>query len=619
MSGVFGIVDLQRKSAIADTLHQIGQRLTHREWYRAEKWASPAVPVGLGRSGIGIFNPEPQPIHSEDQTLTVVAVGEIYNDAALEKLLAERGLKPRSSVLPEQVLCAYRAFGLDFPKHLEGVFFAVVFDLTQRRVVLANDRFGLYPHYIWQRDGQLAFAPEVKGVLCAPFVTRTLDLTAVDQYVRFQQVVGRRTFHEGIQMFRYATVATFSLDDGTWQEFPYWDFDQIPDLHHVTFDEAVVEAGRLFRKAIEKRTSDALRPGVFLSGGMDGRLISGMMVQSGKKPVTAGFGREMSRDVQYGRRIAAALGTQHLWFDMPNADWVLQNIDLHLATTEGFHSWIHMHGANMLSDVRPLMDYNLTGWEGAIWGHPEQHLPPLIFPVSWEALAAENYHAYSNYFSWPCMREVDALNLYSEAMKPQMHGRAYDSLQADFARYKAFKLENAAEYFVWCEGCNRITINMNTLARTHIEVRFPMWDYAFTDFMFGMPVKNRHDRRLYRTVMTRELPHLARLPVDKDDYLATTEPWRYRSHKFLTKVSKRLKLRQDYFSLYFDYEEALKTQLRPWAEGILFDERTRARGLFNMEYVRTMMDRLLSGREYPMLGSVSHLITFELVMRELFD
>jgi hypothetical protein len=48
----------------------------------------------------------------------------------------------------------------------------------------------------------------MKGVMCDPLLPRNLDLTALAQYMRFQQVLGVRTFFEEIRLLPGASVMT---------------------------------------------------------------------------------------------------------------------------------------------------------------------------------------------------------------------------------------------------------------------------------------------------------------------------------------------------------------------------------------------------------------------------
>jgi asparagine synthase (glutamine-hydrolysing) len=72
-------------------------------------------------------------------------------------------------------------------------------------------------------------------------------------------------------------------------------------------------------------------------------------------------------------------------------------------------------------------------------------------------------------------------------------------------------------------------------------------------------------------------------------------------------------------TLYADYENYLREELRDWAEEILYDRRTVERGIFNPTFVRTLMGRHLSGKEQWTIGKIAPIITYEMMLRRLYD
>jgi len=60
----------------------------------------------------------------------------------------------------------------------------------------------------------------------------------------------------------------------------------------------------------------SLRPGVYLSGGLDSRTITGL---TQRRPITSiTYGTANCRDVHCARRIAHAVGSDLHWFDLPD-------------------------------------------------------------------------------------------------------------------------------------------------------------------------------------------------------------------------------------------------------------------------------------------------------------
>ncbi|MBZ0278539.1 MAG: asparagine synthase, partial [Anaerolineae bacterium] len=530
-------------------------RLSHFEWYHGDSWVSPADHLALGRIGIGVFNTEPQPLHSADGQRVLVMCGELFHTHELLGILRGKGITPRDNSHPELALAAYEAFGADFAAHLNGDFSIAIFDRSAHTLLLTNDRFGMYPVYYAHQPGKLAFAPEVKGVLAAPFVERKLNLTAVAEYTRFQHMLGTKTFHEGIELLPGGSVAQFDFNTGGWSLRRYWTWGMIGAHPETSFEEASLELGHLLRQAVEERSSDNHKMGVFLSGGLDSRTLLGLIPPQTSAPVSATFGAAGSRDVYYAERIARTVGSQHHWFPLTNGDWILNNVNLHLKLTEGFHSWIHMHGITMLPKLRGLMDVNLSGWDGGtIMGHGQQINPPLTNPVDDAALMVELYRNLCFLFTWPGLTEAEERLLYTPTYKSQMVGRAFESLTTEFAPYNQYRLENRAEYFYLDNHCIRMTLNMNTIARSHLEVRFPFWDYDLMDTMYGLPTSIRANQILYRHIITRETPALSRIPYDKEEFLPSVNPFLYQSHRITTRIRRRLKLFPERPTLYADYE-----------------------------------------------------------------
>jgi asparagine synthase (glutamine-hydrolysing) len=617
MSGLFGIVNIQHPLDVKQFLDDVTRKMTHQAWHVSNFWVAPDISLGVGHHGIGIFNRAPQPVVQGDCLLWLC--GELYQTQSLTRKLEIQNIPVSDSTDAALALSAYLEFGPDFATYLNGAFFIIIYDTARQKLILASDHYGLYPHYYHVTSQQLVFAPEVKGVLCAPGLVRKLDLTAASEYFRFQQILGEKTFHEGISLFPYGSVAQFDIHSGQCSVQRYWDWDHVPYRPQVTFEEAVEEAGQLLQQAVI-RLSGGVRPGIFLSGGLDSRTLLGFIPPLSTPPVSAVFGCRDCRDVIYARQVARAVGSQHYWFNLPNGNWVTENVDLHLKLTEGFHSWIHMHGISILRDLRPVMDCNLTGWDGGtVMGHSDHINDIYNYPVDEWTVALRTYQQFTQAYTWPGLTDVEERLLFTPEVGKQMVGRAFESLLAEFSRFWKFRQEYAAEYFYIVNHCCRYTFHMVTTIRSALEVRFPFWDYELIDFIYSLPPHLRRDQLMYRTIITRRLPRLAHIPYDKQEYLPTVEPVRYNLHKTSVWMLKRLKLFPEHPKLYADYENYLRYELRDWAEGILFDPQTAQRGIFNMDFVRSLMNRHLAKHESWVLGKVAPLITFEMVMRDLFD
>lgn len=597
--------------------------MTHRDWYVVETVADPQRGVGLGRIGIGIFNQEQQPVCSEDQSLTVFLSGEFYNTADLRRDLKTKGHRLRDESDLEVVLRLYEDEGNQFVHHLEGAFVLAIWDRARQELIIVNDRFGLYPLYYAHYDGRLCFAPEMKGILCDSDFHKELNLTALAEYMRFQQLLGEKTFFEGIEFLPCASFLRYEAQTDRLAIEPYWSFSEISDVQ-VTFEEAVEEIGHLLRQAVNRLASGPYRMGVYLSGGLDSRTILGMIDREHFPVASITYGHRDCRDVVYAEEIARKVGSDHHWFEFENGEWVSEWADFHLEVTEGFHSWIHSHGVSTLPKARQVIGGNLTGWalDTSVGGHWWD--PKLACAVDDVAFTSYFFYLYNQKYTWPGIDEAEERFLYSDAFYPQMQGVAYDSFVHELAKFDRYSYPKRAEFFNQVNHNGRLTYYHLISARSHIEIRCPACDYRLFDFVCSVPLELRANRRMEKAIVNREVPALASIPYAKDGLPLQSRGLSLAAHILTLRLKNRFNRHiypvfRPLRSLYADYENYLRGDLRPWAERILLDERTLGRGIFNPQFIRSIWARHLSGKELHTIGKVAPIMTYEMMLRRFYD
>jgi asparagine synthase (glutamine-hydrolysing) len=441
--------------------------------------------------------------------------------------------------------------------------------------------------------------------------------------MRFQHLLGTRTFFEDLKLLPGASLLTYDLSTASCDLRPYWTYANIPYNPDISFNEAATEAGRLLRSAVQRLSGDSYRPGVYLSGGLDSRAILGLVE---RHPVTSlTYGREDCRDVHYAQRIAKAVRSNHHWFDMPDGNWVKDYVDFHLELTEGYHSWIHAHGINTLTQARELMDVNITGWGGgSVMGSARCTDPLQYFAVDDNALLTRLFYMFNQEYTWPSITESEENLLYCEKIAKQVKGLAFDSLRSELFDFLDYRSDVRGEYFYIHQHSGRLTHNLVTFFRSHIEMRFPFFDYHLFDFLYSLPAPLRADAKLYREVIRQQTPRLARIPSDANELLPTTQPFIRGVHTLAVKLRHRFNhhlwpLFPERFTLYADYESYLRQELREWAESILCDPRMAKRGIFNPAFLDTLMRRHLSNLEEWTIGKIAPIITYEMMLRRFYD
>lgn len=619
MSGLFGVLDSKNQLQSGILLDQMVERMSHFGWHSHHIFHDTKIDAGLGLIGIGVFNSEPQPLASEDGRFVIFLSGEIDRAQDLRRGLERKGYRFSSKSDAEVALKLFEDCGEAFIDQLRGSFLVAVWDTVRARLLVANDRFGTYPLYYAHYQGKLLFAPEVKAILCDPAFDKKLNLTALAEYIRFQAVLGDKSFFEGINLLRGANLLVYDLDEDELVLREYWNYSKIPLLPTtLSFEDAVEESARLLTLAINKYPLVGFTPGLLLSGGLDSRAILGFMGPQFDPLTTVTYGAKDCKDVIYARALARRKATRHHFIEFKSGEWVSEFTSMHLMLTEGNHSWIHGHGLNTMHEIRSLLDVNYSGFAGDLG------IDDLVvyYPPDELAFHSRLYDEMCSVFTWPSVTEGEAAGVFSPAYAGKMKDLARESL------YHEIDLIGDLPYTVKASAmCLTYDMHMYfhyvTFHRAFIEDRFPFLDYDYIDFSFAIPPEFELNRKLRKELICSKMPGLAGVPYAKDDLPISDNPAR-----FLQKLAlKGMKLINGRFGglfeqpcvFYADYESWMRDELKDWAENILFGPKMMERGIFNPSYLKSMWARLQSGREANLIGKIAPLMTYEMMLQQFLD
>lgn len=284
MCGLSGIlseapVTAEQRAAVAS----MSERLVHRG-PDDEGWLeTPHAVMAMRRLAIIDVTGAAQPLANPDGSLALVFNGEIYNYRELRAELGALGHRFRTQGDGEVIIALYERHGLDFVHHLRGMFVIALWDARARRVVLARDRMGEKPLYLYETPGSLTFASEMKALLRSGAVDFALDPAAIHLYFHFQYVPEPLTAIRGVRKLDAGRMLIIDLDPWAVREIRYWNLEDSPPLEDdpvALIRERLDEAGRLALR------SD-VPVGVALSGGLDSSLVAALAARHGGRSVAA--------------------------------------------------------------------------------------------------------------------------------------------------------------------------------------------------------------------------------------------------------------------------------------------------------------------------------------------
>lgn len=320
MCGIAGVINLSGHAERPEAVTAMIAALGHRGPDGSRIFTD--GPVGLGHARLRIIDlseQADQPLFNDDRSLAVVFNGEVYNFTALRAELEAEGVSFRTRSDTEVVLRLYEREGTSSFARLDGMFALAIWDARARRLVLARDRAGKKPLFVYRDGRRIAWASEVKALGAHPEITLEPDDHVLPFYLAYGYVPAPRSFYRRVTKPLPGTFSVLTLDgQATDQVFwkPLW--DACSDVTAVEAEEAV---RRLLTEAVAKRLVGDVPVGAFLSGGVDSTLVVGLMSRMARAPVktfSVGFEGEPAYDeTQYARLAARAFDTEHTEIRVP--------------------------------------------------------------------------------------------------------------------------------------------------------------------------------------------------------------------------------------------------------------------------------------------------------------
>ena len=312
MCGIAGLFDTRgARSFEPALLGRMTDLIAHRGPDGSGLHQEPGVGLGHRRLAIIDIGGGHQPMHTADRALSIVFNGEIYNFLELRAELEARGARFVSRSDTEVLLHGWRIWGEAMLPKLQGMFAFALWDAAEQTLILARDRFGKKPiYYSLLDDGTLAFASELKSLLCVPNVERTLDREAVADFFTYGYVPDPKSVYTSVRKLAAAHVM-IARRGAAPRITRYWTPLEALGQRAEASTQTLVDK---LNAAVKSRLISDVPLGALLSGGVDSSAVVALMAGQMNTPVktfSIGFGERQFDETGYARTVADRYGTDH--------------------------------------------------------------------------------------------------------------------------------------------------------------------------------------------------------------------------------------------------------------------------------------------------------------------
>lgn len=581
--------------------------------------------MGMRRLSIIDLADGSQPIFDESGRFGIIFNGEIYNYRELREQLKLRGHQLRTRSDTETIVHLFEEQGTNCLDHLRGMFGFAIWDSQERELFVARDRLGIKPLYYTQIDGSFIFASEVKAILMHPLVKRDVDMIALSQYLSLKYVPAPRTLFAGIQ----------SLQPGHWMRVKdgqivearrYWNLSfRKPAVDGNSWKsdaEYVEELHDLLLEAIGLHLRSDVPFGAFLSGGLDSSTIVALMAKQLSTPVktfSVGFHGEGLRDeLPYAAQVAEAFGCEHHTLKIESKDFLelAESVLWHLDQPIADQATIATHMVARLARQHVKMVLTGEGGDELFAGYARYLGERYSFYTKWlpEPLG-KAIRALSQ--KMPGLRRakiaIGALTISGEAQRfANWFPMFKDDAKRQLVAQELGHLREGAEslFAQELEGCD---------ATDPVDRML----YADTKLWLADYLLLRGDKLTMSNSLEARVPFLDHKVVEYAAQLPTSLKLRGRQGKYLLRQVARKLLPPEIIDrkkqgFPIPIRNWLRHEAAPMMHDLLSDETLRRRGLFQPEFVQSLIQKHSTGyADYS--TELWGLMSFEMWMRRFID
>jgi asparagine synthase (glutamine-hydrolysing) len=311
MCGIAGVVNFNNASPISQgLLENMVNTLYHRGPDEAGMAIHGSAALGMRRLSIIDLSGGSQPIYNEDKSIWTVFNGEIYNFPDIKKELEGKGHIFKTNSDTEVIVHGYEEYGVDFPKHLNGMFAIALHDTRKNKFILVRDHVGIKPVFYSFSNKRIVFGSEIKALLESKLVEKELNMDALGEFLSWEYIPGESTLFKSINKLEAGKFIEIDLAKPQCNPKEYWD---IPFYNgnesNLSENEWIEKIDWQISKSTKMQMISDVPLGAFLSGGVDSSLIAASMGNA--QTFSIGFDDPTYNELTWARKVADHLGVDH--------------------------------------------------------------------------------------------------------------------------------------------------------------------------------------------------------------------------------------------------------------------------------------------------------------------
>lgn len=236
-------------------------------------WSNSHIQLGFNRLAIlELSETGNQPMHSFNNTYTIVFNGEIYNHQYLRKQLQYKNFKGNSDT--ETITACLEEWGIRKTiSLLDGMFAIVIYNNEEKTVTLVRDFAGIKPLFYGFNNKKLVAASQYDQILShTEFSSNEVDNSVLKLYLQQHFMPAPFGLYKCTHQVLPGEIITI-FQNGKKEHYKYWELADQDQSSIFNIKEAHDLIAETLSQCVQDQMLSDVPLGAFLSGGVDSPLI----------------------------------------------------------------------------------------------------------------------------------------------------------------------------------------------------------------------------------------------------------------------------------------------------------------------------------------------------------
>ena len=329
MCGINGIISNTTKDEgqLRKDLAEMNQLIFHRgpdeDGFYTATTESSSVAMAMRRLSIIDLSTGKQPMYTDNNQISIVFNGEIYNYRILKQKLENDGVTFKTTSDTEVILKLYEQKGTESFKELDGMFAFSIHDKTKNKVFIARDFFGEKPLYYTKTKSDFVYGSELKSLINYIPHKPNICKEGLNLYFRLTYIPAPYSIYEDILKLPSNHYIDFDLAT---DDFSIHEIEKPKPIvkRQISFDDAKKEVYNEVVKSVETRSIADVSLGTFLSGGVDSSVVTHCLAEISSEKIetfSIGFEKKAYDETDKSQVVAKLVNSNHHEFIVKEDDF----------------------------------------------------------------------------------------------------------------------------------------------------------------------------------------------------------------------------------------------------------------------------------------------------------